>query len=427
MSTGIGTLLAAFRNDLRGATTVLYALTAIPIATTAGAGIDYSRALATKTQLQTALDAAVLAGAMHAAGGRDAFALAMFLSQRPRLDGAVNNPTFALNNDGTYSATVTADVNNKMMSIVGIDTTSVRANSKASAIVYDHSCILTYGKGMAVGSDAMTFNGGSNLNLSGCTLQSDVSMVCNGHSAIADKSLAVGVSSKCDNAVSGAPFVPDIYAPIAANLTKECGLATYSGINWTPTVKPGPPNMITVVKADRTEYHVCGPLTLSGSGTMFGASPSADTIIVVENGGISVANKADIIATRTTFVLTASGPSSHTIDFPQGNGQSASLTVSPSKTSSNPWRGIAMYQDPSLTTNVDLTWGPGASVYVDGIMYFPNAALTMSGSGNSNSSNCTKLAVNKLTTNGSFNFSQNDSGCGDISLRQFESPPRLLY
>ena len=160
---------------------------------------------------------------------------------------------------------------------------------------------------------------------------------------------------------------------------------------------------------------------------MTGTSTAKDTVIVVENGALTIAKDADITATRATFVLTGSvAAASHTIDFPQGNGQEAALRITPSKASTDPWRGIAMYQDPALTTNVDMTWGPGSSVYVDGIMYFPKASLTMSGAGNSNSSLCTKLAVNKLTTNGSFNFSQTDSGCTDINMRQYESPPRLI-
>jgi hypothetical protein len=86
-----------------------------------------------------------------------------------------------------------------------------------------------------------------------------------------------------------------------------------------------------------------------------------------------------------------------------------------------------MYQDPSLTTNVDLSWGPGASLTADGVLYFPNANMTMSGSGASNNSSCTKLVVNTLTTNGSFNFSQSDNGCKFIDMQKYTSPARLIY
>ena len=236
-----------------------------------------------------------------------------------------------------------------------------------------------------------------------------------------------GTATGCNNPVSGAPEIGDVYAATASNITRECSTSSYSNLTWTPTSMPAAPKVVTVVKGDRTEYHVCGTLTLSGSGALLNTSTSADTIIVVENGALILDTDAAVNAQRTTFVITATNTSaSHIIDFPNGNGQVASLTISPPKTSSNPWRGMALYQDPALTTNINMTWGPGASLYVDGVMYFPRASLTMHGAGNSNSLGCTKLAVNTFTNNGSFNLTQSTSACSEIGMTQYTAAGRLI-
>ncbi len=418
--------LPGFARSQAAATSVLFGLGIVPLAGMVGAGVDYSRALATKTELQNALDAAVLAGAGHAPSGRDRFATFVFTAQQPSIQGSVGTPSFSAATGGTYAGSVSATLKNTMLQIVGISTTTISVTSTSSQSVNDSSCILTLGKSLNAGDDSMTFNGGSRLNLSGCTLQSNTSMVCNGNTAVADKSLAAGTVSKCQNAVSNSMAIADTYSSLAANLTRECGVSVNGGLSWTPLAMPPANKMVTVVKGDRTEYHVCGPLTLSGSGALAGVSTTWDTIIVVENGGVTLAPDAAISATRVAIVLTASTTSAHVIDFPNGKGHGASLTLSPPIASTDPWAGIALYQDPSLTTGVDMTWGPGATLDVDGVMYFPNAALTVHGSGNSGASGCTKIVADTLTSDGSFTFSQSAAACSALGVTQYSASPRLL-
>lgn len=419
--------LNAFRSDARATVTILSAVCMPPLIFSCGVAVDYGRTAQAQAQMQTAIDAAVLAGSQLAANGRVAYSTNFFQSQTPKIDGAVNTPTFATNGDGSFSGVATASVNTKLASIFGVATMAVTARSKASRPVAEQACILTYGNNIATTTNTLTFNGAPSVNLQGCDLYSNDSLICNGQPTNAPHSYAVGTSAGCNNPISGAAEIPDIYAPIAANLTKECSTNAYANLTWTPSAMPPSPKVITVSKTDRTEYHVCGTLTLSGSGALFNTSTSADTLIVVENGALILDDTAAINAQRTTFAITATNTSaSHIVDFPNGNGHAASLTVSPSKTSTNPWRGMALYQDPALTTNVNMTWGPGASVYIDGVIYFPNASLTMHGAGNSNASGCTKIAVNSFTNNGNFNLSQSTSACDDINMRQYVAASRLI-
>jgi hypothetical protein len=417
----------SLRESRRGASSIMFAMCFVPTMCAAGLAIDYAQISAARTRLQAAVDAAVLAGVLHPSGVRNAIALNTFEGQKPRSMAYNTTPGIGETPDGAFEATVTGTVSNQMMQLLGIPFTDITVRARAAFPRTDESCILSLGGGLVTGEDSMTFNGGSNLDLAGCTLQSNTSMVCNGNTTAADLSLAVGIAAKCTNAVSSTLPVPDIHAAIASHISRECGVSSWSNLVWTPASRPGFPKVVTVTYADRDEHHVCGSLTLSGAGTLAGVSTTRDTVIVVENGALVVDKNALISAPRTAFVMVGTAGARHDIDFPQGAGAAASLSVTPPLAESNPWRSVALYQDPSLTGNVDMSWGPGTSIYIDGLIYFPNANLTMSGSGNSNSSDCTKLVVRTLTSNGSFNFSQSDSGCETIGLRQHRVSARLLY
>jgi hypothetical protein len=168
----------------------------------------------------------------------------------------------------------------------------------------------------------------------------------------------------------------------------------------------------------RTEYHICGDLELSGSGTF---NPGADTLIVIENGSLNIADKAAATIKRTTVVLTGNNTYPSSINFPNGNGKSASLTISPPLDPSDPWQGVALFQDPALTNNVDNKWGPGASFSADGLVYLGNSNVVTDGNTSSSNAKCSKFVMNSFVTNGSVNldFNQTVASCAAIGLKQW--------
>jgi hypothetical protein len=126
---------------------------------------------------------------------------------------------------------------------------------------------------------------------------------------------------------------------------------------------------------------------------------------------------------RMTIVLTGNDSVGSSIEFPNGNGHASTLALSPSTGAGNPWRGIALYQDPNLMTSVNESWGPGATFNADDVVYLPNANLTISGSSASNNSQCTKIVTNTSTTNGSvnLNFAQVTAGCSALGMQQYST------
>lgn len=421
-------LLARFLRDRTGGVAPLLALSIIPVLGAVGAAVDYSRASHTRLNLQNALDSALL----HAARGDGAnwqltATNAFNAIVSAKNDATVVSPTYSLDGDGNYVAQVAADVPTRVAGILGMNSMHVTASSTVKpGGDSDNSCILTLDKGAALSNVSMLFGGAPNIQLAGCSTRSNTSLNCNGHSSNAAISIASGAASGCSNPRSYARALPDIYEPLASNITKLCGNLS-SGVTWTPGTIPAAVKQQTV--GSYTEYHVCGTLTVSGTGYLTGSSPSSDSIIVIENGGLKLSDSAVISTVRTAIVLTGTSSTASKIDFPQGNGKSATLSLSPPISDDNPWKGIALYQDPVLT-NVDNDWGPGATFNADGIVYLPNSDLEMQGIAGSGNYRCSKIVTKTFTTKGSvsLDFAQVKAGCESISMKQWaDIPIHIVY
>lgn len=413
-----------FLTDCRASVTTISAVAIIPLTVTAGVAVDLGRVMTTKTTLQTALDAAVMSGVQVDQAKRNAYATAMFHAQVKEKGFSANAPVFKTNTDGSFTGSVSSSVPTTLMKLAGRDKVDLDIKATATAPKNDDSCILSLGQGMTPAEDSMTFNGAPNVNLSSCTLRSNTSMKCNGHDGNSPASYAVGAATSCSNPYGGSAAIPDVHAPLAANINPQCGLDTYN-LTWTVgSSPPSSPQMITIVSGAVTEYHVCGTLTLKGTGTLLGTA-SADSLLVIENGDLILDKDADIELVRTTIILTGS-TGSHSIIFPQGKGKSATLRITPGSAVANPWRGTGIYQDPALTTNIDIDWGPGANLYADGVLYFPKADVTISGNANSNSGNCSKLVVSTVTINGAVALGQSTAGCAAIGLQQYKQASYML-
>ncbi|HET7681948.1 MAG TPA: TadE/TadG family type IV pilus assembly protein [Xanthobacteraceae bacterium] len=416
-------LLARFFQDRRGGIAPLLALAIVPIVGLVGAGVDYSRASAARVGLQAALDSAMLYAAKEDSTTWQQTAANAFNAVVALKDATVATPVFSIDANGNYVGQATADVPTKIAGILGTSSIEISARSAVKpGGDADNSCLLTLDKGAALSNVSMLFGGAPNIQLAGCSTRSNTSLNCNGHGSGAAYSIAAGSASGCSNTRSYARVLPDIYERLAAEITKLCG-GISSNVNWTPGTLPSA--VKTVQKNSHTEYHVCGDLTVSGSGFLTGASPSSDFVIVIENGSLKLTSGASISAARTAIVLTGNNNVASAIDFPNGEGHNATLALTPPTNPDNPWKGIAIYQDPALTYRVANNWGPGATFNVDGVVYLPNSNVEMQGVAASNNYKCSKLVSKTFTTKGavSLDFSQVTSGCKTIGMQQWSDTP----
>jgi hypothetical protein len=403
-----------------GSTAPLFALAIVPVLAATGAAVDYSRANATRTGLQNALDASLIAAAREGGATWPDTALSLFLANADARGGVLGTPIFTIDAEGRYSGEVTARLPTNFVGFLGISYVDVRITAKAvgPGAVPD-SCILTFGSGQAISTNSINFNGAPNVALEGCGIRSNTSINCSGHSGGSTASIAAGSVSGCTNPVTNARRVPDLLAGLASTIERRCGNPR-PGATWTPGALPTGSGVTTVLRASHLEYHICGDLTVSGSGSLAGLG-ATDTVIVIENGSLVVARDAEVTIPRTAIVFSGSGSAASRIQFPNGAGQAARLFLTPPLDPANPWQGIAVYRDPALTSGIDEDWGPGATFRADGVVYLPKSSLLLRGIATSHLSRCTKFITNSFGTNGSvvLDFAQVQSGCVPLRLWRF--------
>jgi Flp pilus assembly protein TadG len=416
-------ILRKFAGGTEGSVVPLLGLAMVPIIAALGAAVDYSRANNAKASLQAALDTAVLAGAKDGSSNWLTTASNTFNGNIVSKGATINSSSFSFDGSSTYTGQATATVPTLFVGLMGFSALNLSANSVVATGTPDNSCILTLDQGQPRSDVSLTLNGAPNVSLTGCSMRSNTSMNCNGHSGGATASIAAGTTSGCSNPQNNAAVVPDIYAALSKNITPQCG-SSRTGVTWTAGSAP-PKGVIAVGIGNYTEYHVCGDLTVSGTGYLTGNAPGGDTVIVIENGSLNVADDAQVNTLRTAIVLTGNNKYPSAINFPNGKGHAATLALSPPTSNDDPWQGIALYQDPALTSNVNDDWGPATTFKVDGVVYLPNASLVIHGSSASNNSRCTKIVVNTFTTDGSVNldFAQTNSGCTSLGMKQWTDTP----
>jgi hypothetical protein len=413
---------ADFLCDDRGAIAPIFALTLVPVIMASGGAIDYSRANDFRTKLQSAIDSAVLSGARDGSSGWGELA-------RNTFDANVQNKlrlslqtTVSFNRDtgGIYRGHAVATIQTAFLGLIGIHTFNVAAKATAISIEADNSCILTLDKGQPSTHVSLSLNGAPVIDLSGCTIRSNTALDCNGHDGNLTKAIAGGMAAGCANPKSYSAAVPDIYSQLASSITPQCG-SSRLGVTWSAGTLPSSAGFKAVSNLGRTEYHVCGDLTVEGTGNLLGVTPGSDALIVIENGSLNISNNASVTATRMGIVLTGDNSAPARINFPNGNGKAAKLALSPPLDKSNPWQGVALYLDPKLTKDVDNTWGPGADFSADGLVYLGNSNVVTDGNTTSSNAKCSKFVMNQFRTNGSvrLDFDQSAVSCQAIGLKQW--------
>jgi len=409
-----------FARQVGGSIAPTFGVLLIPITLATGAAVDYSRANYFKTALQASLDAGLLAGAKDGSSSWSNVALAAFNANIGTQAGSVSAPHFTRVSADTYTGTVVGKIPTVVLGVIHVPSVDVAARATAKAAAPDNACLLTLDHGQSLSHVSLSLNGAPVVNMEGCSVRSNTSIDCNGHDGNVVKSIAAGTASDCVHPKSNAPTVPDVYAPLASNITTTCG-SLLPGVTWKPGVLPVGSGIVTVNKGSYTEYHICGNLTLSGTGYLTGSAPSSDSVIIIENGDLIIPNGASISAVKTAIILTGDNSHSHKIDFPTGNGQSATLKLSGPTTAGNPWQGVALYLDPKLTNQVDNRWGPGATFNADGLVYLGTSNVVTDGITGSGNAHCSKFVMNSFVTNGAvdLNLNQSAGACQALGLMQW--------
>jgi Flp pilus assembly protein TadG len=362
---------------------------------------------------QNAADSAVLAAAINGGAAYAAEAEAV-AAQYGLVDGQnnvsiqvaenVSCPAAAGGGTTCYSVTITKTVPLLLASAVGYrgDTTLQGALAKsivATAVSIQGTvdrpyCILALA---GSGAQGIRTNGAPNANLAGCNIMSNTTATCNGHNLGADVGDAHGSNNGCGvQTNSNQPVVTDPYANLAANIpSNPC-----SSYPQEPTGKKGAPlpptNTFSGAVAWTGAKIVCGDMQLTGDVTLNTAATGA--VLVIENGQLDTNGHTIQTASGAAVTIVFSGDNGSYTHAPTGGG-----TIDIAAPTSGAWSGVAIYQDPGLTSGVDISaTGNSPTWDITGLVYLPHSSVTFSGAVNksSNGASCFDLVVDNLLING---------------------------
>lgn len=398
-------LIGAFATDRRGAVSLITAFALPALIATLALGTEVSYWLVKNRALQNAADSAVIAASIDGSANylSEAKAVTARYGFVHGTDGvsvtASNTATCPAGGSDCYSvtvATVLPTYLGEVVGYIGAEKVGDASGTKLSAIAYakpsggaHQYCVVALASdGTAPGVAA---SGAPKADLSGCGVMSNTDASCKGHDLGAAQGDAAGTSNGC-GAVQNSnvkPFV-DPYTAMAAKLPAD----TCGGVY--PQILLPASNRWSGTRTLGSVTTICGDLQLTGDVTIIAPS---DAVLVIRNGELSTAGHSMKTASGSSLAIVFAGSNNllynHT---PNGSGK-LDITAP----TSGIWSGVAMYQDPALTTGVQLS-NPGSSPAwaFTGLVYLPHADLEFKGSVGKSSAGkrCTVIVANSIVIKG---------------------------
>jgi hypothetical protein len=269
---------------------------------------------------------------------------------------------------------------------------------------------------------------------------SNSNATCNGSNLNATMGIAVGKNgggagcgnkqiSNYPNPLTNPGCPTNCYSQILANDTgmSATALAKCNGSYPQYTKKTGYPTEISTLSQlqsftgsnGETVYVACGDTQLSGNITA-----PAGSVLVVENGNLDLGGNT---LSGSALTLVFSG-TADTKSVTYGHAPTGSGTLDIQAPTSGTWSGVALYQDPNLTgAGVDVSYaGNNPTWNLSGLLYMPNASLTISGAINksANGAACMVTVAKDILINGTgsiYSQTPDGSGCKQAGLIQSTS------
>jgi Flp pilus assembly protein TadG len=400
---------ARLLNNKRGNVAVMFALMAPVLIGGLGLGMESAYWYVDQRGMQNAADAAALAAAGDATANYASVASSV-VGQYGYSNGVAGATVTSTNaapcpggGNNCYSVTITYKQQLYLEPIIGFrgDTTingQPATTLTASATAQQSStprqyCLLALN---TIGS-AILGNGVPNTNFAGCNTMSDASATCHGHDMGADHGDAHLTDTGCGVIQeSNIPIVPDPYAVLAANIPPNpCGAYPQEPQHHGNPPLP-PSNIWTGPQALAGNVIVCGDLQLTGNVTI---NAPAGAVIVIENGQLDTGGNTIQTANGSAVTVVFSGTNAAGYTHaPTGGG-----TLDLQAPTTGPWKGVALYQDPNITSGVDISAAGNSPTWdITGLVYLPHANVTFSGAVNksSNGASCFAMVVGDITVNG---------------------------
>jgi Putative Flp pilus-assembly TadE/G-like len=442
--------LHRLRSDQRGAVSVIMGVLMIPLVGALAIGFEVSNWYMTTRGMQNAADSAALAAATNGGSNYDVEAKAVaaqygFVNGTNTISIAVSNSAACPGGgNNCYSVTISGAVPLLLSQVLGFkgDATSNGAPAKQlSSLAVAKSqpqnlCMLALaGSGAAQG---IRTNGSPVANMNGCNVMSNTAAQCNGSNLGAGFGFAHGTSNNCGvTPVSNVPPVADPYAYLASNIpplsSSPCaGNYPQETTHGNTVIPPSKlvPGVLTLngvtssLSLSGGNNFMCGDQVLTANvviNTPSGASGNP-AVLVIENGLLDLNGHSLTTSNGSAVTIVFSGTNGSTFHIPTDNTNGSGGNLNIAAPTSGPWSGVAIYQDPSLTTNVDVSAAGNSPTWnISGLVYMPHASVTLKGAvdkATNGGKSCFVMVADNFQISGTAGISQTDIGqCGQAGLK----------
>jgi hypothetical protein len=388
--------LHRLRADEGGAVSVMMGFLLIPLVGALGIGFEVSNWYMTARGMQNAADAAAIAAATNAGSNYNVEAKAV-AAQYGFVDGTntvsievLNNVTCPDGSTNCYRVRISGKVPLLMSQVVGYTGDATSSTAIANSVPTDF-CLV------ALGPKGIRANGASKSNMA-CNTMSNASTTCNGGNMGAPIGAAHNSNKGCGvNAYSNVPAIVDPYAGLASNIpANPC-----SSYPQEPTLPTS--NQLSGSRSLSGNTIFCGDVQLTGNVTI---DAPAGAVLVIENGQLDTNGYTFATTSGSGLTVVFSGTTSGSYTHaPTGGG-----TLNIAAPTSGPWKGVAIYQDPKLTSGVDIAAAGNTPAWaITGLVYLPNSSVTLSGAVNKAAfgKSCFAMVVKDITVNGTGMISPN--------------------
>ena len=392
-------MLQRFFRNRDGGVAPMLALALIPMMAATGAAIDYGRASAARTAMQSALDSTVLMVSSkpgNQSAANDYFNAVFSGREVENLQVTVN--TGNANNGTAVTANASGSVKSLVMRAFGIPLINVAVRAAAEVQTDDLGCVLALDPGAAGAASAA---GSTTVTLNNCSLYDNsnntAALTVSGSARI--EALSVGVVGDVSGNTSvittegvrtGMTPVDDPYKDVQIPSFGACTEQKFNPKDEV-TINPGVYCNGVIINAgavvtfspgvyyfDRGKFQVNGGSTIKGRGVtlVFTSSTGSDWAVPTINGGAVVDLTAPLFG---------------------------------------PTAGVVVLADRRIPAGTTFKLNGGSSQYFGGAVYAPSATIDFVG-GSGTSTSCTQVIGAVVVFNGNSSLAVN---CSSYKTRPF--------
>jgi hypothetical protein len=404
--------------------------------------------------MQNAADAAVLAAATN--GGPNYGVEAKAVAARYGFVDGTNNISIAVSNTAPcpaggntcYSVTIIGYTPLLLSQVVGFQgdtnpngTLEKKLSSAAVANATPQNiCMLALASSGA--AQGIRTNGAPTGSMNGCDSMSNTAAQCNGHDLGLGISFAVGSNSGCGAKQVASPPLTDPYNYLKSLIPKLSDSGC--GGNYPQETKHG--NAYSVAASNQLSGSLplsagnnfkCGDQMLTAN-TVINTPLGSPAVLVIENGQLDLNGFSLTTSSGSAVTLVFSGDNSGSYthaptDNTNGNTGVLDITApalaNPSTPSNPSWSGVAIYQDPSLTSGLDVSAAGNSPTWnISGLIYMPHASVTLKGAVDKSTAgkSCLVMVADNFQISGTGGILKTDIGqCGQAGLTMPTANGRL--